>query len=66
MSKWDEWSFKKVYRGSSLVAQWVKALTLVQLWHRSQLWHQYNPWPSNLHMPGMWPQKKRIICCVFE
>ena len=44
---------------SSLVIQWVKdpALSVQQL--GSLLWLGFNPWPRNLHMPWVWPVKKR-------
>jgi len=37
----------------SSVAQWVKGLALLLLWHR------LNPWPRNFHIPWMQPQKKK-------
>lgn len=32
------------------LAQWVKDLKLLQLWHRSQLWLRFHPWPGNFHI----------------
>ena len=40
-------------------AQWVKALVLLQLWHRSLLWLGFDPWPRNFHM--LWVQPKEIF-----
>ena len=34
---------------NSLVAQRIKDPVLPQLWHR------FNPWPRNFHMPWVWP-----------
>ena len=42
---------------SSLVAQQVKDQALSLLWLRSQLWHRFDPWPRNFHMP--WGAHKR-------
>ena len=41
------------------MAPWVKGPALLQLLHRSQLWIGFNPWPGNIHMPQVWPKKKR-------
>ena len=38
-------SFKFHFLGSSLLAQWVKDLALLHLWHR------FDPWPGKFHMP---------------
>ena len=32
-------------------ALWVEDLALLQLWHRSKLQLEFNPWPRNFHMP---------------
>ena len=50
---------KKKPRGSSLVAQRVTDPVLPHLWHRLQLWHQFCSWPRNLHIPRVWPEKKK-------
>ena len=42
-------------------AQWIKDLVLVQLWCRLQLWLGFDPWPGNVHMPWVWPKKKKKI-----
>jgi len=44
--------------GSSLVAQQVRdlALSLQQL--GSRLWHWFDPWPGNFHMPQTWPKHR--------
>ena len=47
--------------GVPIVAQWVKDPALLQLWHRSQLWLGFNPWPGNLHMSQVWLLKKKKI-----
>ena len=36
------------------VIRWVKDLMLSLLWLGSFLWHGFNPWPRNFHMP--WAQ----------
>ena len=41
------------------MAQWVKDPELPQLWHRSQLWLRFDPWPGNFHMPWVQPEKKK-------
>ena len=41
------------------LVQWVKDLALLQLWCRWQLWLRFSPWPGNLHMPQVWPKKKK-------
>ena len=41
------------------MAQWVKDLAFPQLWHRSQLWHGFDPRPGNFHMPCVQPKKKK-------
>lgn len=54
-------SFNKVLKTkqSSLVAQ--QDLALLQLWHRLQLCHGFNPWPGSFHMLGVRPKKKKSI-----
>ena len=47
--------------GSSLAAQRVKDLVLPLLWLWSLLWHDFNPWPRNFHMPQAQPKKKKYI-----
>ena len=44
---------------SSFVVQWVKdlALSLQQLW--SLLWHKFDPWPKNFHMPQVQAKTKQ-------
>ena len=42
------------------MAQWVKDLALSLLWLQSLLWHRFDPWPGNFHMPLAWPGKKKI------
>ena len=39
--------------------QWVKDLTLPQLWCRLQLQCRFSPWPGNFHMPQVWAKKKK-------
>ena len=41
------------------MAQQVKDLALPQLWHRSQLWLGFHPWPRNFHVLQRYPEKKR-------
>ena len=40
------------------MAEWVKDLELLQLWHRSKLWLGFDPWPRNFHVPWVQPKKK--------
>ena len=42
------------------MVQWVKALALLQLWHRLQLQLTFDPWPRNFHILQVWPTKKKI------
>ena len=44
--------FQKVLWGVTLVAWWVKELTL------SLLWLPFNPWPWNVCIPQIQPEKK--------
>ena len=44
---------------SALAVQQVKDLVLSLLWLRSKLWHRFDPWPWNFHMPWAWQKKKR-------
>ena len=46
---------------SSLVAQWVKDLSLLLLWFGSQLWCRLDPWPGNFHLLGVQPVKKYLF-----
>ena len=41
------------------LAQWVKDLALSQLWHRSQLWLRYDPWPRNSYAAPHFHQTKK-------
>ena len=49
-----------------------KDTVLLQLWHRSQLWLGFSPWPGNFHMPlGQLKKKKNqvlleISCAHFS
>ena len=36
--------------GSIPSLEWVKDLVFPQLWHRSQLWLRFDPYPGNFHM----------------
>ena len=51
--------FKKVLSRVPTVALWVKVSTLLQLWHRSQRWCGFSPWPRSFHMLWVWPEKKK-------
>ena len=42
---------------SSLVAQWVKALSLLWFWF--QLWYGFDPWSGSFYMLWVQPKKKR-------
>ena len=35
---------------AAVVQVGLKDLVLLQLWHRSQLWLRFNPWPGNCHV----------------
>ena len=42
------------------MAQRVKDLVLSpQLWHRPQVWREFEPGPGKFHMPQMWQKKKK-------
>ena len=41
------------------MVQLVKALTLLQLWCRLQLWLDLIPGPRNFHMLWVWPKNKK-------
>ena len=43
----------------SYLMQWIKDLTLLQLWCRSQPWLGFKPWPKNFHMPRLWSKRKQ-------
>ena len=45
--------------GIPVVAHWAKDPVLLQLWHRSQLWLRFHPWPRNFHMPGSKKGKRK-------
>ena len=47
-------SLKSVICRSSPVAKSDKDLAL------SLLWHRFDPWPGNSHVPGAWPKKKKL------
>ena len=60
------WVFLSVYVLSqtsffrnSPVAEQVKYSALSLKWLGSLLWHRFNPWPRNFHMPCMWPKNKK-------
>ena len=38
---------------------WFTDPALLHPWHRSQLWHGFDPWPKNLHVMGVAEKKKR-------
>ena len=52
--------------GISLVAQQVKDLVLSLQWHRSLLWHGFNPWPRNFHMAQVGPKKNFLFLNFLE
>lgn len=33
-------------------------MALSQLWFRSVLWLEFDPWPKKFHMPWEWSKKK--------
>ena len=41
------------------MVQQVKDLVLSLPWLRLLLWHGFDPWPGNFHMPGMQPKNKQ-------
>lgn len=47
-------------------AQWAKDAVLLQLQSRSQLRLGSDLWPGNIHVPWVWPQKKKIINDVVD
>ena len=44
---------------SSMVSQWVKDLALSVLWLGSLLWHGFDSWTGNFHMPQVQPRRKK-------
>ena len=54
-------SKKNKKRDSSLAVQWVKDPMLSLQWLRSLLWHRFNPWPANFHMPWGWPKERKNL-----
>jgi len=51
------------------VAQWVKDMVLLQVWHRLQLWLGSDAWLGNFHMSLVWQKKKKIyilICLKYR
>jgi len=50
---------KKAFGESSLVVQQVKDLALSLQWFGSLLWHEFDPWLGNFHMPWEWQKKKK-------
>ena len=57
---------KKRYLGSFLVAQQIKDLVLSLLCLWIQLWHGFDPWPRNFHMPRAQLKKKQIMICYLK
>ena len=41
------------------MAQWVKDPVLSRPQLRSLLWHRFDPWPGNFHMPQAQPKRKK-------
>ena len=44
---------------NSFLVQWVKDLVLSMQQLGLLLWHKFDPWPRNFHMPQVWPKKKK-------
>ena len=45
--------------GSFTMALQYKDPALPKLWHRSQPWRSFDPWPGNFHMSGVQQKKKK-------
>ena len=45
------------HSGVLAMAQWVKDLALLKLWHRLQLRLRFDPWHRNFHTPHVWLRK---------
>lgn len=60
--------FKKCVFRVFAVAQWVKDLTLLQLWLGLQLQMQFDPWWRNFHMlqVGMKEKKKSVFILEID
>ena len=56
------WVTEKVKVRSPAWWSELKDLALLQLWYRSQLQLEFNPWSGNFCIPRKWPLKKNI--CV--
>ena len=39
------------------MVQQVKYQVVSLQWLGLLLWHEFDPWPGNFHMPQMWPEK---------
>ena len=50
---------KRHVPASSLMAKWVKDLMLSLQQLGLLLWHGFDPWPVNFHMPQTWPGKRK-------
>ena len=53
IGKCESYNFVLLFQWCSLVAQQVEDLAL------SLLWHGFDPWPQNFHIPWLWQKKKR-------
>ena len=41
------------------MVQWVEDPRLSLQWSGLLLWHKFNPWPRNFHMPWVWKKKEK-------
>ena len=52
-------STERHQRGIPAVVQQVKDPALSLQWFGLLLWHRFDPWLENFHMPRAWPKKKK-------
>ena len=57
---------RKIQIKSYLVAQWVKVPVLSLQRPGFLLWHGFDPWPGNLHLPWVQLKKKIQIKSTFK
>ena len=55
----DTYLLKDTLCRSSPLAQWVKDPMFSLLWLWLLLWHRFDPWPENIHIPWVWQKKKK-------
>ena len=54
-------SLKKNHKGVPLWHSRLRIQALSLQWLGWLLWHRFDPWPRNFHMPQTWSKKKKKI-----